>query len=471
MPRGQFIDPVQPTSSTSSHGLLDCSPSSSNTPIKGVVGQRGGFARMKRLVSCLLLCVWFSPRTDAYIQMGSFVSNARCAPSLCSKPLLGATQCARTGSDARNGLLSLRLSAAGPGTQDLEDETTFAPVPVMNPADEQTEAFKVVPPDCSSASATDVVVKPGLGWGDGKHPSTSADGNRSQFVWEHVSARENPSFLDYGTGSGVLAICAKKFGAGKVLGIDKDDEILEHAQDNCLVNNVEEVDLLNGRELMPGSSGLYIGTDFTPTTFDVVCANMLPAALVKLAAFISLGVKDDTGILTRPGSNVHLPMPTCWKSPVLTSPVVSPGGGCEGGVCEAWDQVRRREEEGGRIARSKVDRVRAADWAKAQDDRGRARGRPHLRKSQFKQPIFDRILAPFVGMPLLASPPPTLRPCPSPTVLTRDRHPPAEPQPPSQTAASAQAATTRRPTWCPPSSRESASTAFPAGEPGLSVAA
>lgn len=95
----------------------------------------------------------------------------------------------------------------------------------------------------------------------------------------------------------MLAICAKKFGAGKVLGIDKDDEILEHAQDNCLVNNVEEVDLLNGRELMPGSSGLYIGTDFTPTTFDVVCANMLPAALVKLAAFISLGVKDDTGIL------------------------------------------------------------------------------------------------------------------------------------------------------------------------------
>jgi ribosomal protein L11 methylase PrmA len=53
------------------------------------------------------------------------------------------------------------------------------------------------------------------------------------------------------TGSGVLAIAAKRLGAARVVGVDKDDEILECAEENAVLNFGEDhgVEFIHGREV------------------------------------------------------------------------------------------------------------------------------------------------------------------------------------------------------------------------------
>mmetsp|Transcript_29146 Transcript_29146/g.67881 ORF Transcript_29146/g.67881 Transcript_29146/m.67881 type:complete len:204 (-) Transcript_29146:195-806(-) len=130
-----------------------------------------------------------------------------------------------------------------------------------------------------------------------------------QFVWDEVSKRSKggaaPTVFDYGCGSGVLAIAARRFGAGRVVGIDKDEAILEHALENAALNFGEEdeedegsgLEFLNGRAVMPTASGLIIGERWETETFDVVVANMLPPILIKLAPAIALALAPDSGTI------------------------------------------------------------------------------------------------------------------------------------------------------------------------------
>jgi ribosomal protein L11 methylase PrmA len=160
----------------------------------------------------------------------------------------------------------------------------------------------------------DIVIKEGEGWGEGRHPSTYMC---LQFVWDEVSTRvksgATPQVFDYGCGSGVLAIAARRFGAGRVVGVDKDEAILEHAVQNAVLNFGEECEgdenvghgsenedglqFLNGREVMPTASGLLIGDRWEAETFDVVVANMLPAVLIKLAPAIALALTPNSAAL------------------------------------------------------------------------------------------------------------------------------------------------------------------------------
>ena len=70
------------------------------------------------------------------------------------------------------------------------------------------------------------------GWGDGAHPSTA-------LCLEWLSERgfkEDESFLDYGCGSGVLAIAARKLGCPTAVGVDVEYEALESAAENAARN-------------------------------------------------------------------------------------------------------------------------------------------------------------------------------------------------------------------------------------------
>ena len=125
-----------------------------------------------------------------------------------------------------------------------------------------------------------------------------------QYVCEEVAARQGCTMMDYGTGSGVLALAAAAMGARHAVGVDKDDEILGHAVANAEHNALAGIAMMvNGREVMPGSSGLYIGNEHRVATFDVTVANMLPAALVKLSSTIAMAVKEKTGVLALCGCN------------------------------------------------------------------------------------------------------------------------------------------------------------------------
>ena len=99
------------------------------------------------------------------------------------------------------------------------------------------------------------------GWGDGAHPSTA-------LCLEWLSERgfkEDDSFLDYGCGSGVLAIAARKLGCPTAVGVDVEYEALESAAENAERNGiVDGVEWVHGRSIIPGND-----------EYDAVVANIL----------------------------------------------------------------------------------------------------------------------------------------------------------------------------------------------------
>ena len=80
-----------------------------------------------------------------------------------------------------------------------------------------------------------------MAFGTGDHPTTSTV---LRFLVDDTRGRENGwSFLDLGTGSGVLAIAARKLGAGKIVALDYDPKAVEVAGENMLRNKVNEVEI------------------------------------------------------------------------------------------------------------------------------------------------------------------------------------------------------------------------------------
>ena len=188
------------------------------------------------------------------------------------------------------------------GAHTVDGSGSFDTVRVRSPHDADTILLSVLPAaDQPPADGSrSVALLPGFGWGEGSHPSTYMC---LQFVCDEVVARGECTVMDYGTGSGVLALAAAAMGAQRTVGVDKDDEILEHAAANAEFNSLDNVAMVNGRDVMVGSSGLYIGDDHVASNFDVTVANMLPAALVKLSPSIAMSVKEDSGVLALCGCN------------------------------------------------------------------------------------------------------------------------------------------------------------------------
>ena len=114
-----------------------------------------------------------------------------------------------------------------------------------------------------NSDAINIVLDPGLAFGTGSHPTTS-------LCLEWLSQQQNMnSVLDYGCGSGILAIAAKKLGAKQVVGVDIDAQAIIASQHNALQNQV--------------SIEFYDANEFTHQQFDVVVANILSSALMVLA--------------------------------------------------------------------------------------------------------------------------------------------------------------------------------------------
>jgi ribosomal protein L11 methyltransferase len=117
------------------------------------------------------------------------------------------------------------------------------------------------------AEAINIVLDPGLAFGTGSHPTTS-------LCLEWLTQQQNlGSVLDYGCGSGILAIAAKKLGACSVSGVDIDSQAIIASQYNAQNNQVE--------------IQFYDADSFKPQTFDVVVANILSSALMVLAPALS----------------------------------------------------------------------------------------------------------------------------------------------------------------------------------------
>ncbi|SMF19334.1 50S ribosomal protein L11 methyltransferase [Pseudogulbenkiania subflava] len=121
-------------------------------------------------------------------------------------------------------------------------------------------------------AAVNLQLDPGLAFGTGSHPTT-----RLCLQWLDANIKGGESVLDYGCGSGILAIAALKLGAASAVGIDIDPQAVRASQDNATQNQVV------ARFYLP---------DATPQAqYDVVLANILANPLRLLGELLSGHVK------------------------------------------------------------------------------------------------------------------------------------------------------------------------------------
>jgi ribosomal protein L11 methyltransferase len=114
-----------------------------------------------------------------------------------------------------------------------------------------------------------VKLDPGLAFGTGSHPTTFLC-----LSWLEKHVQKNQSVLDYGCGSGILAITAKKLGAGDTFGVDIDRQAILCSRENAKANEV--------------AVDFYLPEDFVRTRpFDIVIANILANPLKMLAQLLS----------------------------------------------------------------------------------------------------------------------------------------------------------------------------------------
>ena len=113
--------------------------------------------------------------------------------------------------------------------------------------------------------AINIVLDPGLAFGTGTHPTT-----RLCLRWLDRHIHGGESVIDFGCGSGILAIAALKLGAAQACGIDIDEQALLAARHNAMQNQVSAVFL-----------------DATDKPAQMVVANILANPLRVLAPLLA----------------------------------------------------------------------------------------------------------------------------------------------------------------------------------------
>lgn len=113
-----------------------------------------------------------------------------------------------------------------------------------------------------------IELDPGLAFGTGSHPTTHLC-----LEWLAQCLPGNATVLDYGCGSGILAIAAAMLGAKQVEAVDIDEQAVQATRDNALNNQVQ--------------LHACLPDDFGPGRFDVVVANILSNPLKVLAPMLA----------------------------------------------------------------------------------------------------------------------------------------------------------------------------------------
>ncbi len=123
--------------------------------------------------------------------------------------------------------------------------------------------------------AVNLLLDPGLAFGTGTHPTTALC-----LEWLDEQDMRGQQVIDFGCGSGILAIAALLLGAEQAIGTDIDPQALEASRDNAGRNGIE-----------PARFPLYLPEQLPVAQADVVVANILAGPLVALAPQITALVK------------------------------------------------------------------------------------------------------------------------------------------------------------------------------------
>ena len=131
-----------------------------------------------------------------------------------------------------------------------------------------------IEPPTDDVDAIVVRLDPGLAFGTGTHPTTALC-----LEWLDALDLSGLTVIDYGCGSGVLAIAALKLGAAHVIGVDNDPQALAASRDNAERNGVAD------------RLALQMPAEFTETPADALVANILAGPLAELAPRFAACVK------------------------------------------------------------------------------------------------------------------------------------------------------------------------------------
>lgn len=115
-----------------------------------------------------------------------------------------------------------------------------------------------------------LTLDPGLAFGTGTHPTTALC-----LEWLASHDLTGKTVIDYGCGSGILAVAAVLLGAKEAIAVDIDPQALTATHDNALKNNVQDKIVA------------YLPEHFTRVQADVVLANILAKPLIEMSAAIS----------------------------------------------------------------------------------------------------------------------------------------------------------------------------------------
>lgn len=145
--------------------------------------------------------------------------------------------------------------------------------------------------------AVNLTLDPGLAFGTGSHPSTHLC-----LGWLDANLRRGEDVLDYGCGSGILAIAASKLGARHVIGVDIDPQAITASRSNAILNHCDSSNVeFHLASLVPGSQkGLFA---------DIVIANILANPLIILAPVLAASCRQGgrialSGILSEQAEEV-----------------------------------------------------------------------------------------------------------------------------------------------------------------------
>ncbi len=120
----------------------------------------------------------------------------------------------------------------------------------------------------------EIKMDPGMAFGSGTHPTTQLS-----LTFLEDCLQDNPldRVIDIGTGSGILAIAAKKLGAASVLGVDNDPEVIKVSQANAELNQI-----YSSAYFHPGSVAEVLGRRFEFKDAPLVVVNIIAPILREL---------------------------------------------------------------------------------------------------------------------------------------------------------------------------------------------
>lgn len=151
----------------------------------------------------------------------------------------------------------------------------------------------LTPPD---PQAVNLIIDPGLAFGTGTHPTTSQ-------ILDYLSRHpiKNKNIVDYGCGSGILAIAALALGARRAIGVDVDPKAVKAAMENARKNGVED--------RFAAVAPKQFDENYAEYKADVVIANILASTLLTLREKLaSLAASNATillsGVLEHQGGEI-----------------------------------------------------------------------------------------------------------------------------------------------------------------------